>query len=58
LVQRWLDAGTVRNIICTIKFQGVTDQAVVREFQAIRGGRVLHLHHNRHELTFIRLQDA
>jgi 23S rRNA (cytidine2498-2'-O)-methyltransferase len=58
LVQRWLDAGTVRNIICTIKFQGVTDQAVVREFQAIRGGRVLHLHHNRHELTFIRLQEA
>jgi 23S rRNA (cytidine2498-2'-O)-methyltransferase len=58
LVQRWLDAGTVRNIICTIKFQGVTDQAVVREFQAIGGGRVLHLHHNRHELTFIRLQEA
>ena len=58
LVQRWLDAGTVRNIICTIKFQGVTDQGVVRDFQAIRGGRVLHLHHNRHELTFIRLQEA
>jgi len=58
LVQRWLDAGTVRNIICTIKFQGVTDQGVVREFQAIRGGRVLHLHHNRHELTFIRLHEA
>ena len=24
LVQRWLDAGTVRNVICTIKFQGAT----------------------------------
>ena len=33
------------------------DQGVVREFQAIPGGRVLHLHHNRHELTFIRLQE-
>jgi 23S rRNA (cytidine2498-2'-O)-methyltransferase len=55
LVQRWLDAGTARNLICTIKFQGVTDQGVVREFQAIPGGHVLHLHHNRHELTFIRI---
>lgn len=55
LVQRWLDAGTARNVICTIKFQGVTDQGVIREFQAIPGGRVLHLHHNRHELTFVRL---
>jgi 23S rRNA (cytidine2498-2'-O)-methyltransferase len=58
LVQRWLDADAVRNVICTIKFQGVTDQGVVREFQAIPGGRVLHLHHNRHELTFIRVHDA
>jgi 23S rRNA (cytidine2498-2'-O)-methyltransferase len=57
LVQRWLDADAVRNVICTIKFQGVTDQGVVREFQAIPGGRVLHLHH-RHELTFIRVHDA
>lgn len=58
LVQRWLDAGTVRNAICTIKFQGITDQGVVREFQAIPGARVLHLHQNRHELTFIRLDGA
>ncbi len=57
LVQRWFDAVAARNIICTIKFQGVTDQGVVHEFQAIPGGRVLHLHHNRHELTFIRFQE-
>lgn len=56
LVHRWIEADAARNIVCTIKFQGVTDQAVVREFQAIPGGRVLHLHHNRHELTFIRAQ--
>jgi 23S rRNA (cytidine2498-2'-O)-methyltransferase len=56
--QRWFDAGAVRNVICTIKFRGVTDQAVVREFQAIPGGRVLHRHRNRHELTFIRIQET
>ena len=49
---RWLDAGAARDVICTIKFQGVTDQGVVRKLQAIPGGRVLHLHHNRHELTY------
>lgn len=55
LVQRWLDAGTARNMICTIKFQGATDHAVVRDFAAIAGARVLHLHHNKHELTFLRV---
>ena len=53
LVQRWIDAGTARHLICTIKFQGVTDHDIVREFAAIPGSRVLHLHHNKHELTFM-----
>lgn len=54
LVERWVDAGTARNMICTIKFQGATDHAIVRDFAAIPGARVLHLHHNKHELTFLR----
>ena len=32
----------------------VTDHAIVREFAAIPGASVLHLHHNKHELTFLR----
>lgn len=56
LVQRWIDAGTARNLVCTIKFQGPTDHGIVRQFAAIPGARVLHLHHNKHELTFMRLQ--
>ena len=55
LVQRWLDAGSARNLVCTIKFQGATDHGIVREFAAIPGAQVLHLHHNKHELTFMRL---
>lgn len=58
LVQRWLEFGTVRNAICTIKFQGITDQGVIRDFQAIPGAHVLHLHHNRHELTFLRIEQS
>jgi 23S rRNA (cytidine2498-2'-O)-methyltransferase len=55
LVQRWLDAGTARDLVCTIKFQGETDFATQRRFAAIPGSRLLHLHHNKHELTWVRL---
>lgn len=55
LVERWMAAGTSRNFVCTIKFQGATDRAVVEAFAALPGSRLVHLHHNRHELTWIRL---
>ena len=52
LVRRWIDAGAAGRIVCTIKFQGETDFAAAEEFAAIPGGRVAHLFHNKHELTF------
>jgi len=55
LVERWLEAGAARRLVCTIKFQGPTDPAIARRFAAIPGSRLLHLHHNKHELTWIRL---
>lgn len=53
LVRRWLPV--CRNMVCTVKFQGGTDHATLREFAAIPGSQLLHLHHNRHELTWFRL---
>lgn len=53
LVERWRQSGKARNMIVTLKFQGATDHAIASAFAAIEGGRVLHLHHNRHELTFV-----
>ena len=53
LVRRWIDAGAARYIVCTIKFQGATDHDAAEAFAAIPGGRVLHLFHNKHELTFL-----
>lgn len=53
LVQAWIDAGRVRRIVCTLKFQGATDHAAAEAFAAIQGGRVLHLFCNKHELTFL-----
>jgi 23S rRNA (cytidine2498-2'-O)-methyltransferase len=53
LVQKWLQAGNVHRFVCTLKFQGATDFEVMRSFAAIPGSKLLHLHHNKHELTWI-----
>lgn len=55
LVKMWLDEGYSGNIICTLKFQGPTDFKTIELFRSIPGGRLMHLYHNKHELTWIRL---
>lgn len=58
LVRRWLEAGRVRNLVCTIKFQGQTDHAVAAEFAALSGAMLFHGAHNKHELMVCRLDAA
>jgi 23S rRNA (cytidine2498-2'-O)-methyltransferase len=53
LMQRWVAAGTCGTIVATIKFQGPTDLAAQRAFAAVPGARLMHLFHNKHELTWI-----
>nr|WP_321984598.1 SAM-dependent methyltransferase [uncultured Lichenicoccus sp.] len=53
LVTRWIEAGRTRRIVCSIKFQGSTDFAVSDRFAAIPGATLMHLAHNKHELTFM-----
>jgi 23S rRNA (cytidine2498-2'-O)-methyltransferase len=53
LARRWIEAGAARHIVCTIKFQGATDHDAADAFAAIPGGQVVHLFHNKHELTFL-----
>ena len=55
LVHRWLDAGFSGKCVCTLKFQAETDFAAIAGFAAIPGSRLMHLHHNKHELTWVRL---
>jgi 23S rRNA (cytidine2498-2'-O)-methyltransferase len=65
LVERWLAPtgqarglkahGTCRQFVCTIKFQGETDHDIARRFAAIPGSQLRHLFHNKHELTWIKL---
>ena len=53
LVQSWHTSGLARHFVCTLKFQGATDHDAATAFAAIPGARVVHLHHNKHELTFM-----
>jgi 23S rRNA (cytidine2498-2'-O)-methyltransferase len=52
LIARWREAKACVNFVCTLKFQGTTDQATAAAFAAIPGARLLHLWHNKHELTW------
>ncbi len=50
-LERWLDLGSCLRFVCTVKFQGPADQALVRRFAALPGAWLGHLFHNKHELT-------
>ena len=53
MVQRWITSDLASHIVCTVKLQGKTDHAATEPFAAIPDGRLMHLHHNKHELTFV-----
>ena len=57
-IEKWLDSGLCKNFVCTIKMQGSVDKGLdfdtPRRFAAIPGSQVLHLYHNKHELTWIK----
>lgn len=52
LVKKFLDSGKVKNFVCTIKYQGETDWEKTLKFLEIPGSRIVHLHHNKHEVTW------
>lgn len=55
-ISEWIASGLAKNFVCTIKMQGQQfDKATTDKFAAIEGSRVVHLWHNKHELTWIRV---
>jgi 23S rRNA (cytidine2498-2'-O)-methyltransferase len=52
LIKKWAEQGNVKHFMCTIKFQGEADFGIIDQFLAIPGSRVVHLYHNKHELTY------
>ncbi len=56
-VEAWLDSGLAKNFVCTIKMQGESwDAAACSRFASVPGSRIVHLWHNRHELTWIKVE--
>ncbi len=53
LTEAWIAAGRAARIVVTLKFQGPTDHVTAEAFAAIAGGKLRHLFHNKHELTFL-----
>jgi len=57
-IEKWLESGLCDNFVCTIKMQGSTDDGIdfetPRRFAAIPNSEVVHLYHNKHELTWLK----
>ena len=52
-VQVWLADSKPRYFVCTIKLQGDHHYDWINKFQAIPDSKVVHLYHNKHEVTWI-----
>jgi 23S rRNA (cytidine2498-2'-O)-methyltransferase len=52
-VQNWLSFSNLRAIVCTLKFHGLSDKALLNHFAAISGAEIYHLWHNGHEVTWV-----
>ena len=53
----WLADSKPRNFVLTIKFQGENPYAILNQFQSITGSQILHLYHNKHEVTWLLMQN-
>ena len=49
----WLDSGHCEKFVCSIKFAGKPDYEVIRKFQELPHSRVIHLTHNKNEVTWM-----
>ena len=52
-VRQWIQAKPATRFVCTIKFQGSQEYGIVREFEQFPDSQIIHLHHNKHELTWV-----
>ncbi|RYZ71537.1 MAG: hypothetical protein EOP09_04510, partial [Proteobacteria bacterium] len=58
LVQEWMVKKPNLRFICTLKFKGQSSFDAITKFQDLDHSVVVHLHHNKHELTWIRLPEG
>ena len=58
LVEKWRALPQPPQFICTIKFQGETDFKTLERFRQIPGSKIVHLNHNKHEVTWYCVNQA
>lgn len=56
LVKKWMQESDVKSFVCTIKFQGQADFAIIDEFLKIPDSKMVHLYHNKHEVMWWRVE--
>ena len=54
MLERWLERESCARFVVSVKLQGDTDWGAVRALRALPDSRLVHLWHNKHELTWIR----
>jgi len=54
----WISDSKPRNFVMTIKFQGENPYAILELFKSIPGSKITHLYHNKHEVTWMLLQNS
>jgi len=52
LIKNWMIQSNVTYFVCTIKFQGEADFALIDEFLKIPNSRIVHLYNNKHEVMW------
>lgn len=52
LIMQWQTKSNVTHFVCTIKFQGDADFAVIDSFLKIPTSKIVHLYHNKHEVMW------
>jgi 23S rRNA (cytidine2498-2'-O)-methyltransferase len=65
-IETWLASGLCKNFVCTIKWQGSMENngalnegfTTSRLFAGIPGSSVVHLYHNKHELTWMKIMSG
>ena len=59
-IDKWLESGLCNNFVCTVKMQGPAMEdggifTAAKKFASIPGSVLLHLYHNKHELTWMQI---
>ena len=54
LVQKWQTESNVKNFVCSIKFKGLCDFDILKEFMKFPDSRIIHLYQNKNEVTWIK----